>query len=214
MKRRDVLTTAAAIVFAGCIGGGGNEKGGGDTGNGSMTTGDSTMETTETSTSATATATASNTGETAQETTTAPKTTTVSTDTPTHPTSTATETTEGTDTPIPVPDQLDTPQKDGPLTNEAHVVFKNGGSRIVVTGTITGKNGCQQPVHSVRKTDSGLVITVATERDAPKNALCSMALVELEYRFVVTVETAPESVTVIHRGVTGKQTMTTAKPNG
>lgn len=210
MQRRDVLTTAAAIVFAGCIGGGGNEKSGGDTANESATTDDAATTSTETSTSATATATAPNTGETTQGTTTAPQTTTGSTDTPTHPTSTTAE----TDTPIPVPDQLDTPQKDGPLTNVAHVVFKNGGTRIVVTGTITGKNGCQKPVHSVRKTNSGLIITVATERDAPKNALCTMALTELEYRFDVTVETVPKSVTIIHRGVTGKQTMTTAKPNG
>ncbi|HET7324658.1 MAG TPA: hypothetical protein VFJ06_10030 [Halococcus sp.] len=204
MKRRDVLTTGAAIVFTGCLSGGG---GGDTTDNGSGTTGKPPTANTETHTSAT------------------PATTSVGTNTPQtvqvteRETKTATEPTEPepgnkTDTPIPIPDRLDTSKKGTPLEGEAHVTFENGGSRVVVTGTITGKNGCQTAVlDTVKRTKSGLVVTIATERDAPADAACSMALVELDYRFVVRVETPPESVTVVHRTFTGKRTMTTAKSN-
>lgn len=215
MKRRDVLTTTAAIAFAGCLGGGGNGSGG-NTGNGSETTDGSPTGATETPTSATSVPTATDAGTSTPHTaqTTEPGTSAkTNTATPTDtipPTETATGT---TDTPIPIPDRPTDHRKDTPLTGEARVVFKDGGSRIVVSGTIVGKNGCQKPVlDSVRETKSGLVITIATKRDASADALCTMALVELDYRYTVTVETPPKSVTVIHHGATGKQTITTVKP--
>jgi hypothetical protein len=214
MKRRDVLTTTATIVFAGCIGGGGGD--GGDNGSGTETAG---THTTAAETDAGGTVEPTTDAETDTPRTTAEtKTTTAPTDTATatQPTSTATETAAGpTDTAIPVPDRLTDHRKDTPLAGEAQVTFKNGGSRIVVAGTIVGKNGCQKPVlDSVREMKSRLVITIATKRDAPTNTACSMALVELEYRFSVTVENPPKSVTVVHRGVGGKRMITTAKSSG
>lgn len=216
MKRRDVLITTAVIAFAGCLDGGNNSgnNNGGTTGSSLGTTDESTTADTETTTSTTDMPTATDAGtnrpqtarKTEIETTTDPAATTAKpTDTVTGPTET-TETSPDRPTPI-----SDTPNG-APLTGEAHVSFENGGTRIVVTGTIIGKNGCQRPVlDSVRQTKSGLIITIATERDAPKNAACTMALVELEYQYPVTVNDSPKSVTIIHRGATGKETITSAK---
>lgn len=213
MKRRDVLATTAVFVSAGCLGGG-NAGTGGNTGNDS--TNGSETETTgiHTTDAETDAGTVEPTTD-AETNTTTPTTETIPTTT--EPTNTATETTtdEIPDTPIPIPDAPNGTHKGISLVGEARVAFKNNGSRIVVTGTIVGENGCQKPVlDSVRKTKSGLVITIATERDAPANAACTLALVELDYRFTVNVENPPESVTVIHRGATGKQTIVTVKPSG
>jgi hypothetical protein len=213
MKRRDVLTTTAAIVFAGCLGGGTDGSGASTDSTATATTGKSSATATETPADGTVEPTATDAGAGTPLTKSTPTSTTSPTTTPTEPVSaTATGT---TDTAIPVPDRLTVHRKDAPPANEAQVTFENGGSRIVVTGTITGRNGCQTAVlDSVRKTTSGLVVTVATERDAPANAACSMALVGIEYRFSVRVEHSPESVTVVHRGAAGKRTITTTKPDG
>lgn len=202
MKRRDVLATTAVLVSTGCLGGNtGNDDGGGTDGSSSGTETPSNTSTTGTETDA---------GGTAEPTTGTETETTVET---AQLTSTTTETTtNGTpDTPIPVPDRLTDHRKDTPLTGEAHVTFADSDSRVVVSGTIVGHNGCQTAVlDSVEETNSGLVITVATERNAPADAVCSMALVEIEYRFAVPIENPPESVTVVHRSAGGKRTITTA----
>jgi hypothetical protein len=218
MKRRDVLTTTAAIAFAGCLGGGDNGSDG-NTGNGSETTDESSAMGTEKSTDGTVAPTPTDAGastpQTVRKTETGATTRTVTEPAgTTEPTGTATGTaTELTNTTISAPDRLTVVKEDGPPTTEARVTFESGGSRVVVTGTITGKNGCQTAVlDSVQKTSSGLVITIATERDAPTDAACSMALVGIKYRCSVRVETPPESVTVIHHGVDGEKTVTTANP--
>jgi hypothetical protein len=213
MKRRDVLTTTATIVFAGCLGDGIDGSGTSTDSIATATTGKSSATATETPADGTVEPTATDAGAGTPLTKSTPTSTTSPTTTPTESVSaTATGT---TDTAIPVPDRLTDHRKDTPLAGEAQVTFKNGGSRIVVAGTIVGNNGCQKPVlDSVRETKSGLVITIATKRDAPTNAACSMALVELVYRFPVIVEKPPKSVTVVHRGMGGKRTITTAKPSG
>jgi|AntDeeMinimDraft_5_1070356.scaffolds.fasta_scaffold13763_2 hypothetical protein len=99
--------------------------------------------------------------------------------------------------------------------NEASVAIENGGSRIVVTGTITGTNGCQTAVLDSVRTDAGTVrMVVATERAADAGTMCTQALVGISYRATVTVENQPTSVTVIHRGPDGEETVATAEPSG
>lgn len=86
----------------------------------------------------------------------------------------------------------------------ASVAFDAAANRVVVTGTIVGENGCQTAtLESVRyDAQAGLLtITIGTERDAPEDAMCTMALVELSYEATVSVEGGlPERVSVIHRG--------------
>ena len=214
MKRRDVLTTTAVLVSAGCLGDDGGDSG-------TETTGESSSRETGTGASGTggsvpATETDRQNGATRTETAIETEGTTAAETTGAERTDTEGGTGTGGETAAGVTNRTFTVEnEDGSTGNEATVNFANGGSRVVVTGTITGKNGCQTAaLDSVRNTNSGLVVTVATERDAPPNAVCSMALVGIDYRFVMHVETPPKSVTVVHRGATGKRTVTAAKPNG
>lgn len=236
MNRREVLAATVGVASGGCLGSG--EAGSADeTAEGSAGTETDASETgvpttdeetatrtvveTETTTGTDGTTGIATDTETAARTTTERTATatprgTTSTATPTETASTTTGTaTARTDTPIPIPDAPTEGPKETPLAGEAGVTFEKGGSRIVVEGTITGKNGCQAAVlDSVRRTDAGLVVTIATERDAATNAACSMALVDIEYRFVVEADHAPESVIVVHRGVGDEKTVATADHNG
>jgi len=97
--------------------------------------------------------------------------------------------------------------------NEASVAIEDDGSRIVVTGTITGKNGCQTATLDSVRIDGGEVrIVIATERAADAGAVCSQALVGISYRATITVERRPESVTVIHRSADDEETVATTEP--
>lgn len=236
MNRREVLAATVGVASGGCLGSG--EAGSADeTAEGSAGTETDASETgvpttdeetatrtvveTETTTGTDGTTGIATDTETAARTTTERTATatprgTTSTATPTETASTTTGTaTARTDTPIPIPDAPTEGPKETPLAGEAGATFEKGGSRIVVEGTITGKNGCQTAVlDSVRRTDAGLVVTIATERDAATNAACSMALVDIEYRFVVEADHAPESVIVVHRGVGDEKTVATADHNG
>ena len=236
MNRREVLAATVGVASGGCLGSG--EAGSADeTAEGSAGTETDASETgvpttdeetatrtvveTETTTGTDGTTGIATDTETAARTTTERTATatprgTTSTATPTETASTTTGTaTARTDTPIPIPDAPTEGPKETPLAGEAGVTFEKGGSRIVVEGTITGKNGCQTAVlDSVRRTDAGLVVTIATERDAATNAACSMALVDIEYRFVVEADHAPESVIVVHRGVGDEKTVATADRDG
>lgn len=205
MKRRDILTTTALFVSAGCLSGGnaGNNSSSnsGDNNESSSKTGTNTAITTDLTTT---------TGEDTSEATTETRSSRMTEST--HTTSRTTD--EAPNTMNPTSNTPTIHRTDTPRNSKAHVAFKNGGSRIVVSGTIVGKNGCQTAVlDSVRNTQSGLVITIATKRDAPETAGCMGALVDIEYRFVVRVDTPPESVTVVHRGVGDKQTITTVNRN-
>ncbi|PSQ49151.1 hypothetical protein BRD12_05740 [Halobacteriales archaeon SW_12_67_38] len=236
MNRREVLAATVGVVSGGCLGSG--EGGSADeTAEGSAGTETDASETgvpttdeetvtrtvveTETTTGTDGTTGIATDTETAARTTTERTATatprgTTSTATPTETASTTTGmATARTDTPIPIPDAPTEGPKETPLAGEAVVAFEKGDSRIVVEGTITGKNGCQTAVlDSVRRTDAGLVVTIATERDAATNAACSMALVDIEYRFVVEADDAPESVIVVHRGVGDEKTVATADRDG
>jgi hypothetical protein len=95
------------------------------------------------------------------------------------------------------------------------VRFADGGSRVVVTGTVTGSDGCQTAVlDGVERGGSALTVTVATESDAGAGKVCSQALVGIEYRLSMALETPTESVTVVHRGASGRTAVTTAERGG
>lgn len=202
MKRRDILTTTALLVSTGCLGNGNTDNNGNSDSSGNIE--DSSKSETNTTTTTNLTA---NTKKGTPNATTETHTSQIIEST--HITSQTTGTALNTMNPSPntsANNQTDTSQN-----GKAHVSFKDGGSRIVVTGTIVGENGCQTAVlDSVKSTQSGLVITIATKRDAPKTAGCTGALVNIEYRCVVRVNAPPESVTVVHRSVGDKQTITTA----
>lgn len=240
MNRRTLLTTAAVAVgglFAGCSGSGNGNASNETNGSG----GTATEAPTEPSGSATTAPTTRPTGNTetaspeptntrepgttdesmktsgpqtetarvpATETTT-PETTTATTAPTT--TANATEGTETTDTAIAIPDPPSTQEGMG----VAQVAFEKGGSRIVVSGTITAENGCQEAtLASSQSNGSELVVTIGTERTTGTNTACTQVLTPVEYRYVLTPDAAPESVTVVHATMGKRRTVTKVKRKG
>ena len=197
MKRRTVLTTPVACLgfaVAGCLGDGSGAETGEAT--------ESTAGGTETDVGETAETAADSDGPTTEtETESGP------TETEAGETGTAVRTDRGTTAGTDSPDgrEFAVTGTEGQAVNEANVAFANGGSRVVVTGTITGKNGCRTAVlDSVRTEGPTLTVTVSTREDPESGDVCSQALVGIGYRLVVTPETPPQSVRVVHRGANGR----------
>ena len=209
MNRRTLLATAGVAV-AGLLGGcsdTGDSGTDGETGTaGSSAPNESTGTTRGPGTTQSGSTSGAGTTATASPPTTAaePTTATASTSTATT-TETPTSDTQGT-TGTPVPDAQSTQEGSG-----ASVTFENGGSRVVVAGTIIGQDGCRRAVlDSVQANDGTLVVSVGTERDVGTNTMCTQALTPVDYRFVLTPEDPPESVTVVHDTADGRRTVTTA----
>ncbi len=199
MKRRELLRdlflAGGAFAVAGCLGG----DGGGD-GSSPDGTGTARTENGKPTTAGPAP-------------TVGPATTEPSGTSPTDetPLANTTGTTETTGEPIPIPDAPAGGEKNTSVGGTARVTFRGNGSHIVVQGTIVGRDGCRTAVlESVRESESGLVVTVATERAATTGRACTMALVDIDYRFTIRRDSPPVSVTVVHRGATGERTVTTA----
>ncbi|WP_435076388.1 hypothetical protein [Halococcus sp. AFM35] len=201
MKRRELLRdlflAGGAFTVAGCLGGDGEEDG-------------SSPDGTDTARTANGEPTTAGPAPT-----TGPATTEPSETSPTNEPR-ATNTTGATETtgePIPIPDAPAGGEKNTSVGGTTRVTFRGNGSRIVVQGTIVGQDGCRTAVlESVQGGDSGLVVTVATERAATTGRACTMALVDIDYRFTIRRDSPPASVTVVHRGATGERTVTTATP--
>lgn len=214
MKRRKLLT-AAALALTGCLGGPGDEAGTDGTATPAEPTGEPSATRGATTT---ATATRTSMARTEPRPGTEPEPTGTAAPTDTERTDRGTETTAGTDATgvAGVTSQsFSIESTSASPGNEASVRFAESGSRVVVTGTITGSDGCQTAVlDGIEMTDSGLEATVATETDADAGAACSQALVGIEYRLAMTLETPPESVTVVHRGTSGRTAATTAERGG
>ncbi|PSQ09418.1 hypothetical protein BRC98_06055 [Halobacteriales archaeon QS_7_68_65] len=220
MNRRELLATTALLACAGCLGDGDDRASNDSTAeptDGAATTAGSTetdaVDTAETTTATTDTATTS-TGSTATTTGGGATGTTTEACTETPGRATAGRTTDGATTNGSAADRSFTVVETGDEAgNEASVAIENDGSRIVVTGTITGENGCRTATLDSVRIDAGEVrIVVATERAPDADAVCSQALVGIGYRATVTVERRPESVTVIHRGAGGEETVATTEP--
>ncbi|WP_256685094.1 hypothetical protein [Halococcus qingdaonensis] len=201
---RELLLAGGTVAVAGCIGDDGGENGSSPTG-----TGTSRME--DEPTAAGPEPTTAGPAPTRRPATDEPATepgeaTPIGTGTP--------NATEGGESTTDSP-SVDVPG-DGNGTStggSARVTSEGDGSRIVVEGTIVGQNGCQSAVlDSVRQEGSELIVTIATENEAGTGRACSMALTELDYRFVVRRDSPPDSVTVVHRSAGGEQTVTTATP--
>ena len=220
MNRRELLATTALLACAGCLGDGDDGASNDSTAeptDGAVTTAGSTetdaVDTAETATATTDTATTS-TGSTATTTGGGATGTTTEACTETPDRATAGRTTDGATTNGTGADRSFTVRETGDeANNEASVAIENDGSRVVVTGTITGENGCRTATLDSVRIDAGEVrIVVATERAPDADAVCSQALVGIGYRATVTVERRPESVTVIHRGAGGEETVATTEP--
>ena len=223
MNRRELLATTALLACAGCLGDGddgANNDSTAEPTDGAATTAASTetdaadtAETATASTPATTTpgSTATTTGGGAAGTTTE-----ACTETPDRTTAgrtTTDETTNGTVDDSGADRSFTVRETGDEAGNEASVAIENDGSRVVVTGTITGENGCRTATLDSVRIDAGEVrIVVATERPPDADAACSQALVGIDYRATVTVERRPESVTVIHRGAGGEETVATTEP--
>jgi hypothetical protein len=196
---RDLFLVGGAFAVAGCLGGdGGNDA-------------PSSPDGTETARTEGGEPTTAGPAPTAGPATTEPSETSPTNETRATSTPPERDTTP-TSQPLPIPD---TPggEKNTSMGGTARVTFEGDGSRIVVQGTIVGQNGCRTAVlESVRQGNSGLVVTVATERETATGRACSMALVDIDYRFTIRRDSPPASVTVVHRGATGERTMTTATP--
>jgi hypothetical protein len=224
MNRRELLATTALLACAGCLGDGDDGASNDSTAeptDGAATTAGSTetdaVDTAETTTVSTDTATTTP-GSTATTGGGATGTTTEAcTETPGRATAGRTTTdgatTNGTADGSAADRSFTVVETGDEADNEASVAIENDGSRIVVTGTITGENGCRTATLDSVRIDAGEVrIVVATERAPDADAVCSQALVGIGYRATVTVERRPESVTVIHRGAGGEETVATTEP--
>jgi hypothetical protein len=224
MNRRELLATTALLACAGCLGDGDDGASNDSTAeptDGAATTAGSTetdaVDTAETTTASTDTATTTP-GSTATTGGGATGTTTEAcTETPGRATAGRTTTdgatTNGTADGSAADRSFTVRETGDEAGNEASVAIENDGSRIVVTGTITGENGCRTATLDSVRIDAGEVrIVVATERAPDAGAVCSQALVGIGYRATVTVERRPESVTVIHRGAGGEETVATTEP--
>ena len=142
----------------------------------------------------------------------ATKTTTAEATTAAQTASNATAGTGTTETGSPVSIPGPSSTQNGETTR---VAFEKGGSRVVVSGVITAENGCQEArLASVEAKGSDLVVTVGTERTTGTNALCTQALTPVEYRFALTPDTPPESVTVVHATMGERRTVTTVDRGG
>lgn len=99
--------------------------------------------------------------------------------------------------------------------DKASVVFETSSSRVVVTGAIRGKNGCQTAVLESATYESAtdsLRVIVATERDTPKDVGCIQAITEIKYRTRIRFERGvPGTVIVIHHNTSGKTEIETAE---
>ncbi|EMA53852.1 hypothetical protein [Halococcus thailandensis] len=207
---RELLLAGGTVTVAGCIGGDGGENGSSPTG--TETSRAENGEPTAAGPEPTTAGPAPTRGSATDEPATSEPTTESGERTPTGAgTPNATEGEESTtDSPsVDVPGGGDGTSTGG----SARVTSEGDGSRIVVEGTIVGRNGCQSAVlDSVRQEGSELIVTIATENEAGTGRVCSMALTELDYRFVVRRDSPPDSVTVVHRGASGERTVTTATP--
>lgn len=204
MNRREVLTTAA-LVSTGCLGDGADGSGG---------------ATTE---GATRTGTDAGGVETTTDTDRAPTTETRTETTRARASGAGTETagtargTAGTKAGAGsvASREFTVRETDAPVGDEARVSFEDEGRNVVITGTITGKNGCQTAVlDSVQMEGSTLTVTVATKEEAGTDAVCSQALIGITYRLAVTLETPPQSVRVVHRGANGRREVATTERGG
>ena len=212
---RELLLVGGAVAVTGCVGGDGGENGSSPTEaeTSQMENGEPTTADPEPTTAGPApTRRPATDGPTAGEPVTSEPTIEPGEGTPTgtEPPSATEREEDTTDAP-----SIDVPGGGGGTSTggSARVTSEGDGSRIVVAGTIVGRNGCQSAVlDSARQEGPELVVTIATENEAGTNRACSMALTELDYRFVVRRDSPPESVTVVHRGASGERTVTTATP--
>lgn len=205
---RELLLVGGVVAVTGCVGGDGGENGSSPTEAGTSQAED---EPTTTDPEPTTAGPAPTRGPATGEPVTSEPTTEPGEETPTATrTPSATEGEDTTDSPsVDVPGGGDGTSTGG----SARVTSEGDGSRIIVEGTIVGQNGCQSAVlDSVRQKGSELIVTIATEDGGETGRACSMALTELDYRFVVRRDSPPDSVTVIHRGAGGERTVTTATP--
>ncbi|EMA41423.1 hypothetical protein [Halococcus hamelinensis] len=223
MNRRRVLASAG-VAFAGLLGGCSGDDGAGA--NGSEATAGSTGTdgpggtdgsggtSDRTTTGGTTDGSETSTPESTETSRSIPTDDELSTQTTTAPATTpsattggpATATTDGSGTAVPLPDLQSTQSGDG-----ATVAFEEGGSRVVVTGTIVAQDGCRRAVLDSAQSDGGtLVVSVGTERDAGTDMLCTQALTPVEYRFVVTPDDPTDSVRVVHGGAGDRRTVVTA----
>jgi hypothetical protein len=94
----------------------------------------------------------------------------------------------------------------------AEVAFEDG--RVVVTGCITGRNGCEVPELGSTELDGdddGHLSVVVTTTQPDPDAVCTQALTSLGYEARFTFEGGtPESVQVVHRSGSSESVVTEA----
>jgi len=101
----------------------------------------------------------------------------------------------------------------GEPTSEASVAFADGGSSVVVTGTVPGSNDCYRARLADASYDAEtrtLDVTVASMAKEGAQA-CAQCIVEIEYEATVSVSgDGPERVTVTHSAMGESKIVATA----
>ncbi|MFB6224692.1 MAG: hypothetical protein ABEH86_13605 [Haloarcula sp.] len=123
------------------------------------------------------------------------------------PTDGADENTSVTETEFSV-----TERSSGSQTSSATVAFD--GERVVVDGTIWGANGCKTAELTDATYDAAadkLTVAVGTTEMPDAGDICTQAIMEINYRAVVTFKNGlPDTVVVTHDSGDGPTDVTTA----
>ncbi|WP_135852366.1 hypothetical protein [Halorussus salinus] len=101
----------------------------------------------------------------------------------------------------------------GEPTSEASVAFADGGSSVVVSGTIPGSNGCYLAKLVEASYDSETRTLDVTVSSAAKEGsqVCTQCIVKIDYEATVSVSgDGPERVTVTHSAMGESKTVATA----
>ncbi|WP_253737810.1 hypothetical protein [Halohasta salina] len=85
------------------------------------------------------------------------------------------------------------------------------GTRVIVTGCLTGHNGCAEPVvEAVSDIEGGLRVVVGEEDRSDPGTACTQALVQRGYELALEFEgDLPAAVEVVHDDAMGRETVVT-----
>ncbi|WP_166035380.1 hypothetical protein [Halorussus pelagicus] len=200
MNRRDMLARFGGVLAIGSFGGclGQDPNGAGDGGDATSETTTEEMTTSETTT----------------EEMTTEETTTEETATDSRQTTDETRTTDDQQGALAGTTFEVVNSGCGQPRSEASVAFGDDGSSVVVTGTISGANGCYTAklANSSYDAETGALDLTVVSMAKEGTAVCAQCIAEIEYEATVSfADDGPASVSVTHSGMGESKTVATAE---